>query len=510
MDEIIEIQDNLNAYALDEVDCFQRPIAILLDNINPKYSDVFICYAKIIEFYYGSCSFDKLSSTIAQVVSNKMGIVFEQFKGRKLEKFICESIDSEYPVILGIDYCKMFYSRYYMRESYPHWFIINGYDSYTDLFSILDYTQFLDSKFQYEPFTLTSKMIKEFNKGYIKSYKTDYSCFTLNTDSINTDIKKLVVDMLEFAMDNMQSGVYTIVRELDKLSARMNLQSDDTSIEKSRINIINLNKSYATLFKLILDFMYFYNFDSQAIEEIASLQNKISRLWQNFSLITLSQIDTQVGGKFQTPNSIKEIEEKMVSVIEDFHKYMLSFEATDEIAVEKNISDKEKISNDPDNVISLLNEDVVFNFEKMKDYNWWEYDNAPKYEVVKTKAKNNITLSAKLDIANGFSTENFHAGFYIKTADDIYFAAIDNDSLYLLDKVNVDNYSCFKIFKNSYHLYVEVGNNFIEFGEYVGQVRKVILKRLFERQEDLSLGLACKTWGKFGKLNVKFTEIECG
>ncbi|MEE0930427.1 MAG: hypothetical protein UIM53_05460 [Acutalibacteraceae bacterium] len=508
MDEIIEIQDNLNAYALDEVDCFQRPIAILLDNINPKYSDVFICYAKIIEFYYGSCSFDKLSSTIAQVVSNKMGITFEQFKGRKLVKFICESIDNEYPVILGIDYCKMFYSRYYLRESYPHWFIINGYDSYTELFSLLDYTQFLDSKFQYEPFTIPYKMIKDLNKGYIKKYKTDYSCFTINADAINTDIKKLVVDMLEFAIENMQSGVYTIVRELDKLSAGLNLQSDDISVENSRINIINLNKSYATLIKLIVNFMYLYNFNSHAIEEIVSLQDKISKLWQNFSLITLSQIDTQVGDKFKTPNAIKEIEEKIVAIIEDFHKYMVSFKATDEISIEKNNSEKDKILNDPDKVISLLNDDVLFNFVKMKDYNWWEYDNAPKYEIVKTKSKKNITLSAKLDIADGFSVENFQAGFYIKTAQDIYFAGIDNGSLYLLDKVNVDNFSCFKKLKKSYDLYVEIGNNFIEFGEYIGQIRKVLLKRLFERQDDLTLGVACKTWGKFGKLKIKFTDIE--
>ncbi len=509
MDEIIEIQDNLNIYALDEVDCFQRPMAILLNNINPKYSDVFICYAKIIEFYMGNYSFAELSRSLTKVINDRMGIVTEQFTGRNLIKYICEKIDNEYPVILGIDYYKMFYSKFYLRENYPHWFIINGYDSYTESFSLLDYTQFLDSKFQYEPFTIPYKMIKDLNKSYIKKYKTDYSCFTINTDSINKDIKKLVIDMLTFVIENMQNGIHTIVRELNNLSNKLNIQSSDISIENSRITILNLNKSFSILIKLIIDFMYFYNFNSQLIEEMVNLQNTILKYWQNFSLISLSQIDAQTNSKFQTPNSIKEIEEKIVSIIIEFQNYLDLNNFDDKISMEKNNSEKDKILNDPDKVISLLNDDVLFNFVKMKDYNWWEYDNAPKYEIVKTKSKKNITLSAKLDIEDEFSVENFQAGFYIKTAQDIYFAGIDNASLYLLDKVNADNFSCFKNFKKSYHLYVEIGNNFIEFGEYIGQVRKVLLKRLFERQADLTLGIACKTWGKFGKLKIKFTDIEC-
>ena len=51
MDEIIELKNNIGHYTLDEVDCFQRPVAILLDSFDEIYSNVFIAYAKTLELY---------------------------------------------------------------------------------------------------------------------------------------------------------------------------------------------------------------------------------------------------------------------------------------------------------------------------------------------------------------------------------------------------------------------------------------------------------------------------
>ncbi|MDE7157740.1 MAG: hypothetical protein K2O02_07305 [Lachnospiraceae bacterium] len=120
MKKIIDLNDDVTDFALDEVDCFQRPISIVLGSMDKQYSNIFILYAKTLELY--------TSDTLREIRYNlidmlkHMGVVVEPYvKGRLLD-FIYKKIDNNNLIIVGIDYNKLFYSQYYKGNSNPHWF----------------------------------------------------------------------------------------------------------------------------------------------------------------------------------------------------------------------------------------------------------------------------------------------------------------------------------------------------------------------------------------------------
>lgn len=106
MKKLIDLNDDVTDFALDEVDCFQRPISIVLGSMDRQYSNIFILYAKTLELY-ASDTLREIRYNLIDILKH-MGVVVEPYvKGRLLD-FIYKKIDNNNLVIVGIDYNKLF------------------------------------------------------------------------------------------------------------------------------------------------------------------------------------------------------------------------------------------------------------------------------------------------------------------------------------------------------------------------------------------------------------------
>lgn len=189
-----------------DINCFEKPICILLDNIGTGYSDVFFLYLKIIECYdIKSFQEEVLSNffiTMKYILSDKLHLTISVFEQPdNLHKTIMEQIDEGKPVMLGGNLKYLFYSKYYMEQDYAHLFLIKGYDAEKQIYYILDDKQRTDEK--YDEFILPFQEIEKLYNGFLgKENGAVLWAMDMNPKVKNLDTGASLKECLKILLDN--------------------------------------------------------------------------------------------------------------------------------------------------------------------------------------------------------------------------------------------------------------------------------------------------------------------
>ena len=483
MKKLIELNDDVTDFALDEVDCFQRPISIALGSVDKQYSAIFLLYAKTLELY--------TSNTLREIrydlidILKHMGFFVEPFVKGNLLDFIYKKINNNNLIIMGIDYNKLFYSKYYKVSSYPHWFIVNGYDSNSKVISIMDYTQFMDKRFKFEPFALSDKILKNANKKFKVMYGEYYNCFSIEVIDINKSLTEDIKKLLDYIIQVMEKKEFSIVALFNRLIVLMKLPDvSQDDIKNAESQILNVNKGRKVFFSEIINLMDKFNFDIKSTDKFSEKSCKLITEYNNFSNYCLLRILSDQYDNVKFKDMIRGLESEILELIKDFRHYISLFSEKIQVISEKK---NEKILNDLDNVIHLEGKDVFFDFIKNREYNWWENDNAPKLKVLEINGMLAFEISAQIEISNESDCHNFQAGFYIINGEESYFAGVDVSDKICLDKINIDNYSCYYEYIPVQKIYIVISSNFLEVGKLNGKIKKCILKRYFERKNMITV-----------------------
>lgn len=503
---IIPIEDHLGHYNLDEIDCFQRPIAIVLDNFDRMLANIFIAYAKSMELYAKWTSPIIMRRNLLHILADKMNIEIIPKGKEKFTKFLYNQLDNNYPIIVGVNYYGLYYSNYFLKENYPHWVIVNGYDTQCSLFSILDYTQFMERKFDFDKFVFQEKPFHKLNKDYEKIYSDMDSCFVLSPkeDIKKANFRKMIGDFLRYSLNEMECGTNSVVLQLNDIAS----MKSKNQVELEKLRILNINKSRKKFVDILVDIMDYFNYDSKLIKQFYLTGSKLIYNWNNYSQFCFLQIDKgSVNAPFSLTPVIKDLEEQMINCLMEFLNFIKA--SNTNISIESEGKKHKGIQNDYDKVISVLSEnEIKFSFFKPKEYNWWEHNNAPMYEILSSKGNNNIKISLVIEIEKKFTVENFQTGFYIINGEESFFVGVDSNDLFCMDKIYVDNFSCYGKLQYKYKLLLEINNKFIELSDVSSNAKKILLKRHFERANEIKVGIVSKTWGTPGLLDITVTDLK--
>ena len=491
----IELKDSTLDYALDEIDCFQKPITIALNSLDETMSDIFVMYAKTLEIY-SYYSMSMIRNELLNILDS-IGLVKRKKKKVDIIKYICDEIDKNNLLIIGLDYFEIFYSEYFRRESYPHWVIANGYDKYAKITSIIDYTQHMNLNYEYSNFHILNKLIYDANKLYRKNYGIQDDCFSINTCN-NINVLQHIKTFLEFMISQLSKQELSTIFWLDIMKKAV-----EEDVEPIQTHIININKSRKVFFHKLIKIMYYLEYDKGEISAFGDGSQILIKQYINLTNINLIHFDNNT---VEFIESIKIHEKLVFDKIIKFNQFVnLKMEIDGK---RNNRIVRKRILNDDDGIVHV-NDGVYFNFYKAKDYNWWEIDHAPKYELDILGNDETIEIQADIEIDNSKECDSFQVGFYIKSNKEAYFAGIGFNNICCIDNINKDNYSCYLEYKPMQSIYLKISHNFIEIGNCVGKIRNKILKRYYVRRNKVSVGLVCKKWGGYGNLCIKFCNVEC-
>lgn len=514
----LNLHDIPYEYDYDVINCFEHPIASIINYFDRSYTSSYIALAKFRGIY--------TQGNIRKLVLNEMKELFgiEVFDTSKLTyKMIIENLDKNIPMLVGVNLKQIFYSEHYMNKNWGHWLLIKGYNRLGELVSIFDNTQYEYSGHEYGTFHLPFELLKKANDDYKKVFGKEYAVLGFRQEKTIEPIHVLKYILSEFIKIDL--SVEKNYKQMELLGALRSLIGEENiDVEyygnELKKKLINVNK-YRKLFQSEIErFMQMYEYESSGLEEYKNQCIELNNLWEIF--IMKKTVET-VRGRFLDiglDTGIIEKEKKIQQILTGFSNYMEKETETilskgKSKSYESDIQKEENtisyvLENNEDAIITGNDEQIEFYFQGKRTYNWWDMDEAPKVLLQSGLPNQRFTIRLILKIDSCYNAKNHEAGIFIrnrKTGQSLILG-LENEENIVLDETEITGHKLFVGQSEPYSLFLKNRAGILECGLQVSDTDEVFFTHEYGSMEDSEIGLVCKTWGKGGKLRVTFQEIE--
>lgn len=531
----LDIFNTTNRHSLDKISCYEIPIADVLNYYNHLSGDLFIMIAKVFECF--KINRNESSKELAmEFAQDKIGFTVEKFSYYNSEK-IAKSISEGIPVIVCANLKELFYCKHYGRNNWPHWFLVKGFDGYTQVFYVLDNLQFSTLGKELDEFVLTDKILKKLSKSYGKVYHKESFFRLVNNNQFNYYEALINILELYLSYDKTNNNIYAQKIGLENILILRTQTGMGNIIEEIKKKLVNINK-FKELFAFELSrHLKIFGLDKHSAS-LLQLGEKNAKLWANFVLRNTVNISKNECDEIIISSKIIECERDLHNLIEEIlvdvkinanmisnKYYSINNKKSNNTVTETSIitgtvkSTKGNLDvlfdNNEDEIISIIDKGISFKFNTGKIYNWWLDDDAPKAILINEDITNKrVKLRCKIDVNQNISEEKFQIGIFVRNRnneqmlDKGYLGAVDYDNNCVVSEVGKKEIDKNWKFQNSFELYMEIYNDNISFGFVKNKNEELIGNIEFNNVGKSQVGFVCKTWGNGGKLEVDFMDID--
>lgn len=296
------IKSNIDTYQYDEVNCYEKPVGIILDSFSKNYPSLFYMIVKMTQAYNVSDYFVKELSTTdvqLQLISRILQSLFNVDMGcidvsdKELVEVIKKKIDEDYFMLVPGNVIELYYSKYYKKINHQHLFLIHGYDEDEGLFYIMDSEQFYEEDFGlYKSFVIPySLMLKIFNK-YQKEYGLS-KAYYINCEmsgEIRPDIE-LLKQILHLFINGLEQQPF---RTIDLLKAAQDMQlsniDDEILLEFYFEELLLAVKAKNVFLTELINLLKYFCIDSEIIDEIENDRHMIVEKYKQITIYALVKI----------------------------------------------------------------------------------------------------------------------------------------------------------------------------------------------------------------------------
>lgn len=553
----IKLQEMTYHYNYDEVTCFEHPMIVLFDFLNPGMGFCYALLSKLRGIYNPEMEqADRQSYSTHEYVLNEVekqfGIGMEKLN-RISYKEIIRYLDSDMPVLMGVNLKDIFYSSYYAEQDWVHWFLIKGYKQRGNLLTVLDNTQFEYIGHAYEDFNIPFDLVKSANKSFVKKYGNQDSVLVFKK-LFHSDMDTIMVYILEEYLktdlrvkDNYRQNI--LIKLYSDINAETHTAYGKTDIlESSFVNefrkkLINVNKYRMVFFNGIADYMRKKQFDidkTNTFNLFRSNLGELDKLWRNHAMKSIVKVMHGENIDEVTDEKIIDLEvevQKEIKVFLDYltdikgengkkrfnkvdnHDRKINYDSETNYAKGNNneenyvikggINKDVRFENNHDSIIScngdLLKGKTAFRFKKQKTYNWWDMDEAPKMIFKKTIC-DGICLEAGFsfrkpeeeDIGSESKDGSYEAGIFVreKRTGRSFMIGMENNERVVVSQIGEFGDKFDMDIGNLYKIFICANDEGAELGirREDGQEEILFMSDKMDLA-DCEIGIACKTWG---------------
>lgn len=507
--KLSELSTNYNA---DTLTCFEKPLAVIMKNENEMFEDLFILLTKVNGIYMSEIPYKDL---LVRDLYTILG--FKMYEDKYSINVIEDLIDSNVPVIVGLDLYTIFMNDNYQEKHWPHWCIINGVYQEKNIVRMFDNFYFNDMSHKYEELNFDYKIIKESNKSYIKKYDKPFSFYYIINEK-NKAIKDILIEILDkivyLSEMNVPFKQLEILRNIN-LITKNQLSNESELVEESKKKLININKYRQTVFNLIIKKMNAYKYSEAEIEHFQDNVAQLEKSWENFILVEIIKSLKYSDYDLCVPEEINNLSKSVTQQIKKFKEYIEKIEQIEENNTVKktNYEDLEFsqliVENNNDDLISYKNNIYGFHFNTSKIYNWWNMNDSPKVIIKENIEINKIqTITCEIESQTNFTVGNFMVGVFIRDRNDknnCYMFGIEDNKYLSLDKVGFMGYKKEINFEENkvLTLFCKIESNTLTVGYKDSSISMDLSNMNY-----VDIGITCKTWESGGAYSASIQNIE--
>lgn len=505
-----EMKQVNDSYSVEEVNCLEKPLGVMLNSFNPLYRNFYLLFEKMMQSYnfeyYKDIGFDRMITMqrSCHILEREMGIKLyrvedpEDFLG-----FINGKLAENNPVIVPVNLRELYYSGFYQKADWIHSFLIYGHNEENKLYYIFDSTQRHDEggytlyKFVVQEDTLCC-MHKSFSENIYKE-----GIYYLCSEEIPLD-----VDVYQY----LYQCVYQFCNSRNK-NPYIELDITNQLLKDKKVNQDNI--------KALMQLVHYKKVFFRELEGVLSLAEITPQLLNKYADVSqkLLEIWSKISGKVMyylyKKKSEKVREEIQQAIIQEEVMLSCMNEILNQLKERKTskVFEKEKIYfiNNLDHIISKVsNKEYVFEFNTGKVYNNWFQDNAPRIILDGNIIYKKFVLKAEFILEEYIEGSNFLAGLYIKdSTGSSYIFGLNSGISMLFEHTGVNN-AVLEMEECSNNTIIEI--KVVEqqlFLSYIIDEKKTISATPLQiKGTVVCAGICCKTWGQAHRMCFRVKNIE--
>lgn len=504
---IRNIKDTIGAYQLDQLNCFERPTAVIYKYIYPGSEHLYIMYRKLFQSFAVSNDQNELRDFEDETGVQRHKIAVKTDVIPLLTRLLKEG----HPVLVPINLKELYYSRYYKTQDWGHLFLIKGFDEEKKLFFIMDSLQFPPKVMVpcYYDFAIKYEDLYEaFNQYKGACGRCLYYFEKSSTEKKQAERFLKFLKILNDVISRNQYIEYEVIRYFQQAG---NIQVDDLDPSTLKVgnDMINTPKYKSVMMEQLILGLDKFHYNTKHLSDLSV------KLGERWNLDNLMFMKTLQKANFNKVSYIRTEETKQyeMELLQEI-KNCISFLSN----VHEDSSNLIPLpcENNEDQIISYKEGNYIFDFHTDDIYNTWLDDECPKVIVYEKKNTDYLRFHVKCSIMKGFNASGHQEGIFIRTdKNELYTFALNFENQYILDYVGKYTMEIFLNKENiqEVELYIEYNKNNLSVGilnqnyEYV---------KLGHYELDINIqqcGVFCKTWNDCKSLKVCFSnehvETEC-
>lgn len=504
-------------YDYDVINCFEHPIAAILNYFDRRYTNHYLALAK----FRGVYTQGNVRKLVLRETESLFGISVRE-TGRLSYKLLMKSVDEQAPLLAGVNLKQLFYSEHYKNKNWGHWLLVKGYDRNRDLTAVLDNTQLEQSGHGYETFPLPYEILKTANDDYKKVFGKEYAGFLFRKEREINPVHVLKHLLAEYeSLDLSGTNNY---KQMELLAAFRNLINEENKNididyygNELKKKLINVNK-YRKLFQTEMEgFMVQYGFEPEKIAEFKTGSMELNNLWE---LFLLRKIAESARGRYldlETDLLIIEKERQIQRLLNQFRRHMDNavsddgnYRASDGIQNKESADLSYPAEHNEDGIITEHDSGLVFHFQGKKTCNWWDTDEAPKILLSVLQGTQTFEVRTVITVDREQNAKNYEAGIFIRNPNtgESLILGLENEENIVLDEIGVTGHKLYVGKMEEYSLFLRDRAGRLEGGLCLYGTDQVLFTSEYGTLGEQETGLVCKTWGTGGNLKVTFRNIS--
>ncbi|MCX8129427.1 MAG: BtrH N-terminal domain-containing protein [Clostridia bacterium] len=494
-------------YSIDKVNCYEKPLGIVLDSFDSRFSGIFFMYTKLSSFCHKNSFLN--NDILKDIIENKLELKFGIHQPTDFHSFIKENIDSQTCVLVPGNLKELYYTNHYRQADWDHLFLIIGYDDNKEIYYMMDGAH-KDSYF-YSEFVVQFDVLEKMYISYCEAFKTNnlYTIKSANNDK-QVRILDLIIDCMDTFLSLEKGFSYKEIKYVDDILKRLEKQeySEAADICNHLYRIIN----YKEVFYSELAYnTSFYLKNNDLVEKLTALSKLLATRWSNISNIcstncfrkkccTVSdELEEVTGLEKELEDTLLQIKKQLVRLSPEEDNYNKSgfiwvFE------------------NNEDNVISVSDSSCNFYLNKEKEYTCWLGDHAPKVFLRNfDSSSNSFEFTTRHTFSKSDPDIKFHGGIVFRDdSGSLYFWGNYCGECLLLEKIG-ENSKLDRVDIGGCDIILGLrkkGNTFYFEYSFSDESNMILAYEIDDICKIQQIGLGCKTWSAHGELKMEFNSIR--
>lgn len=516
---LIDLPHANNKYPLEQINCFEKPLGILLSRYNHIYPLIFYLHLKLYALYNIDATWARSSDygqVLESILSSVLGVPIS--KGRPsgdFIHFITYHLNKGNIVLVPGNLKELYYSRYYKTLDWPHWFLINGFDDTKGLFFTIDGCHKSNGHEIYEQFSIQYETLQNvFQASTCEKppfvYYVEHASVMPPLDS---EVDALLISFLLTFKNSLLNPANKEIQAIEEIQKRLTAElSEKERHDLLRIYPVSFVNDKKLLFNGILECLEMCSSPGSEWTHFVLVKDCLIRKWhQIFNIVSLNlhrkrgfdlrnEIDIAVALENEAREMLPDLSHWTYKVLPKY-KY--------------NNLEKWQLENNNDDIIRVDDGTIAFNFPGRKLYDAWLSDCAPKAFFNYNFANSSeFMFETRVTIVDNSSGSNCHAGIVFKdTRNELYFWGLNEGMVLNFVKIGTGKggqYTALQANSSYVWLQMEKKNEIYYLRYAIERSSNFQCAHILQNAPLVSkVGIGCKTWGLPGPMIINFHYTNC-